>query len=519
MGCFRPSGVFSMEELEQNKIFLSALITDSIVTISPIEPYRALNVIMSIPEEIPFKFSRDELSEIYENLILDYPVLENFYYKKFRGLEYSLTKDERNALKGLLQWIIQELHVWDEAEDNNAKCLALIFIISNILIENLWDLKPFSVINNSKINTFLEVRFNKFQTNIVIPQQQQVPIWEKEAVQQYMEAIKKKDWQHLANNWHIWRNSPKLDQANTFQYQIFLFLLNYSPEKLISSTELYEDFISFMLICREHSFSLLQRFQLALNTKNELFRFALLFSLELNNNKYHDLTNAEADYFARIFQKIGINTDQLRHWLMIFNCYPVRFPIFAEGFGVYLAKYASEMEIDLYLESIKVEAINLKNGYFDTREILGKTFQKFAAVAECDVRKLFWNKCYCKWLAWDFGRAESHYHLSEVHLSNIDFGLVGYFIECKDDSCREEIVQGILKGIDSIFTGSWYVSQSNISTEFYNLLSKLQPVCYADEAGKDGLISWLMKPERFYYSPTFQIDERYKIAFALRDIK
>lgn len=508
-----------MEELEQNKIFLSTLITDSIVTISPIEPYRALNVIMSIPEEIPFKFSRDELSEIYENLILDYPVLENFYYKKFRGLEYSLTEDERNALKALLQWIIQELHVWDEAEDNNAKRLALIFIISNILIENLWGLKPFSIIKNSKINTFLERRFNKFQTNIVIPQQQQVPIWEKESVQQYMEAIKEKDWQHLANNWYIWRNSPKLDQANTFQYQIFLFLLNYSPEKLTNTTELYEDFISLMLICREHSFSLLQRFQVALDTTNELFRFALLFSLELNNNKYHDLTDAEADCFARIFQKIGINTDQLRHWLMIFNCYPVRFPIFAEGFGVYLAKYASEADTDLYLESIKFEAINSQHGYQNTRQILGKTFQKFAAVAESDVRKLFWNKCYCKYLAWNFGYAEDHYYLNAVHLSNIDYALVGYFFECKEQNDREEVIRTILKDIDSIFTKDWHISQSSMTTDLYNLLSKLQPVCYAGEVNKDVLISWLMKPEKIYYSSIFDIDERYRIAFSLRDIK
>lgn len=508
-----------MEELEQNKIFLSTLITDSIVTISPIEPYRALNVIMSIPEEIPFKFSRDELSEIYENLILDYPVLENFYYKKFRGLEYSLTEDERNALKALLQWIIQELHVWDEAEDNNAKRLALIFIISKILIENLWGLKPFSIIKNSKINTFLEGRFNKFQTNIVIPQQQQVPIWEKESVQQYMEAIKEKDWQHLANNWYIWRNSPKLDQANTFQYQIFLFLLNYSPEKLTNTTELYEDFISLMLICREHSFSLLQRFQVALDTTNELFRFALLFSLELNNNKYHDLTDAEADCFARIFQKIGINTDQLRHWLMIFNCYPVRFPIFAEGFGVYLAKYASEADTDLYLESIKFEAINSQHGYQNTRQILGKTFQKFAAVAESDVRKLFWNKCYCKYLAWNFGYAEDHYYLNAVHLSNIDYALVGYFFECKEQNDREEVIRTILKDIDSIFTKDWHISQSSMTTDLYNLLSKLQPVCYAGEVNKDVLISWLMKPEKIYYSSIFDIDERYRIAFSLRDIK
>lgn len=507
-----------MEELEQNKIFFRALITESIVTISPIEPSRTLNIIMSIPEEIPFKYSRDERSKIYQNLIKDYPVLENFYNKKSSGLENSLTQDERNSLKGLLRWIIQELLVWDETEDNNAKCLGLIFIISNILLENLWELLPFSLINNPKINTFLESRFNKFQTNIVIPQQQQVLIWENEAAQQYIQAIKERDWQHLATNWYIWGRSPKLEQANTFQYQIFLFLLNYAPEQLINATERYEDFIGLMLISTEHSFSLLQRFQLALDTKNELFRFILLFSLELNNRKYHGLTNAEADCFAQIFQKIGSNIDQLRHWLMIFNRYPVRFSIFAEGFGVYVAKYASEIGIDLYLESIKVESVNIQNGYYDTREILGKTFQKFAAVAECDTRKLFWNKCYCKYLAWNFGYIEEHYYLNTVHLSNIDYALVGYFIECKESGDRKEIVQNILKDIDSIFMKDWYASQSGVTTELYNLLSKLQPICYASEVGKSELVSWLMKPKKIYYSNIFYIDERYRMAFSLRDI-
>lgn len=515
MGCFRSSGVFSMEELEQNKIFFRDLITNGIGTISPIEPYRALEVLMSIPEEIPFLFSKEERNQIYRNLIQDYPILENFYDKKFRGLKDSLTEDEQNTLEGLLQWLIQELRVWDETEDKNAKRLAFIFIISNILIENLWELIPLCVINNPKLNTFLEGRFNEFQCNIVIPQQRQVPIWENEAAQQYIRAIHERDWQYLANKWHILGRSPKLDQANTFQYQIFLFLLNYSPEHLISATNRYEDFISLMLICREHSFSLLQRFQLALDTTNELFRFILLFSLERNNNKYHDLTDAEAECFARIFQKIGSNSDQLRHWLMIFNRYPVRFPIFAEGFGVYVAKYASEADIDLYSETIKVKAINSEHGYHDTRQILGKTFQKIAEFAESDVRKLFWSKCYCKWLAWNFGQAEEHYHLSAVHFSNIDYALVGYFIECQEQGDREEVVQNILKDVDSIFTKNWYGSQSGITTEFYNLLSKLQPVCYAGEVGKDELTSWLMKPEKIYGSNMCHIDERYKIAFSL----
>ncbi|MDO7430953.1 hypothetical protein Q5X64_15075 [Acinetobacter baumannii] len=508
-----------MEMLEQNKIFLRDVITNGSGAISPIEPCQALKVIMSIPEEIPFKFSREERNEIYSNLIQDYPILENFYDRKFRGLKDSLTEDEHNTLEGLLKWLIQELRVWDETDDKNAKRLALVFIISKILIENLWELIPPSVINNPKLNTFLEGRFNKFQCNIVIPQQQQVPIWEKEAAQQYIKAIHDRDWQHLANKWHIWRHSPKLDQANTFQYQIFLFLLNYSPEQLIRTTNQYEDFISLMLICREHSFSLLQRFQLALDSTNELFRFALLFSLELNNDKYHDLTDEEADCFAQILQKIGRNSDQLRHWLMIFNCYPVRFPILAEGFGVYVAKYASETDIDLYLETIKVEAINPQHGYYDTRRILGKTFQKIAEFAESDVRKLFWSKCYCKWLAWNFGQVEEHYHLSTVHLSNIDYALVGYFIECQEQGDREEVAQNILKDIDSIFTKNWYGSQSGIITEFYNLLSKLQPVCYAGEVGEDGLTSWLMKPERSYHPTKFQTDERYRVAFALRDIE
>lgn len=503
-----------MEELEQNKIFLRALIADSIANKS-IEPCHALKAIMSSSEAIPFKFSKNEWDEIYSQLFLDCPVLACFYDKKFSGLKNSLTEDEQNTLRELLPWVIQELRVWDENEDTNAKRLALIFIISNILIENIWELIPFSVINNTKINDFLAGRFDRFQCNIVIPEQCQVPIWEKEAVQQYMKAIESRDWLYMANNWHIWGRSPRLGQANIFQYQIFLYLLNHAPKQLLRSTERYEDFISLMLICRQHSIPLLQRFQIALDTTNELFRFSLLFSLELNN-KYDDLTDMEADCFARIFQKIGSNLEQLSCWLEIFNRHPVRFPILAEGFGVYLAMYASEVEIDLYLASIKIEAINTQQGSFDAREILGKTFQKFAMVAEQDVRKSFWNKCYYKWSAWNFGHGEERYHLSAVHLSNIDYALVGYFFECQNQSDRDVIVQSILNEIDNIFTKKWHSSQSDITTEFYNLLSKLQPICYACEVIQDGKIPWIIKNDRIYNSSTFQTDERYNLAFDLR---
>ncbi|MFZ3193604.1 MAG: hypothetical protein WA154_10420 [Moraxellaceae bacterium] len=505
-----------MEKLEQNKIFLRHLIADGIAKASPIAPCQALKSIMTTPEIIPFKYSEDERHDIYRILVLDYPVLENFYHKKIIGLNESLTQDEQDNLKGLLQWLMQDLRIWSEAEDIHAKRLSLIFITANILIENLWELIPPNSIYNIKLNEFLAGRFERFKCTIEIPQDSQVPIWEKEATQQYMDAIKEKDWQHLANKWHILGSSPKLDQANTFQNQIFLFLLSYSPEQLISATERYEDFISLMLICKEHSFSLIQRFQIALDTISELFRFSLLFSLELNNNQYDDLTDAEAEIFAQIFQKIARNPEQQSQWLLIFNCYLTRFAIFATGFGVYLAKYTSEIDFDLYLNAIKIDAINPQHGYESTRPISSITFQKFAEVADINRRKLLWSKCYHKWLEWDFGRAEQqYYYLGAVHLTNFDYALAGYFFECKNQEDREAFIQSILKDIDSIFIKQWYASQSDISTEFYNLLSKLQPVCHADNLNKDGQIPCLMKPERFYSSNTFQIDERYNMAFHL----
>lgn len=505
-----------MEKLEQNNIFLRGLIADGIAKASPIEPCQALKFTTSIPEEIPFKLSRNERCEIHTNLIRDYPILENFYYKKSKGLKDSLNEDEQTFLCGILKWMIQELRSWNEIEDKTAKKLALIFIISNILIENLWELIPSSKINNPKVIEFIKNRFNSFQHNILIPKQHQVPIWEKEESQKYIEAIKERNWQHLADKWYIWGRSPKLDQANNFQYQIFLFLLNHSPEKLIIATEPYDNFISLMLICREHGFSLLQRFQIALDTTNELFRFALLFSLELNNNQYDDLTDAEAEIFAQVFQKITKNPEQQIQWLLIFNRYPTRFAIFATGFGFYLAKHTSETDFDLYLNSIKIDSINPQNSYESTRPILSITFQKFAEIADTNRRKLFWSKCYLKWVEWDFGRAEERHYLGAVHLTNFDYAVVGYFIECKNQEDREAFIQSILKDIDGIFIKKWYASQSDISTELYKLLSKLQPVYHADNLSKDRQIPYLMKPEIFYSSNTFQIDERYNMAFHLR---
>lgn len=518
MGSSRSSGMSSMEMLEKNKTFFKALFTDGLENVHAIAPHVALKLITEISEDIPFKYSNNELREIEKGLLQDYLFLENFDDKKYRGLINSLTQDEQSILKGLLKWLINELKSWDEAKCS-VSLLSLIFIISDMLSENLWELIPPDLINNSQLNEFLEGRFGRFHYDIVIPQHQHVPIWEKEAVQPYMAAIKERDWLYMANNWHLWGRSPKFGRANIFQYQIFLYLLKYSQGSLLLAIEKYEDFFSLMLICREHDFSLLQRFKLACDTTNELFRFSLLFALELNNSQYNNLTDKEADFFARALQKMSGNLNQLSLWLIIFNRYLVRFQILAEGFGIYLAKYASEREIDLYLESIKLDAINLQNGYDDSRRILNTTFQKFATLADIAIREIFWSKCYRKWLNWNFGQAEDHYHLYSINLTNLDYAIVGYFIECQDQTGREQVVKSILRDVDSIFTKNWYASESEIKTQFYNLLSKLQTVSHAIEIIEGEQGPWIMQSKRVYLSTRFQVDDRYKIAFDLDHLK
>lgn len=505
-----------MEKLDQNTDFWKIFILNNIELASPIVPHHTLSFMRTCSESIPFKFTEQEFKEIFICIVKDFPVLENFFNKRIRGGESPVAEGEYISLRGLLKWLIYELHIWDEKDDKTARKLALILIISNRLSKNLWELIPESLINNPRVCIFLASRFDRFRCTIDIPQEQQVPLWEIEAVTKYDVAIKNRDWLHLANNWHIWGGSHKLGQANTFQHQIFLFLLNYSNELLLSAATEYEDFISLMLICREHSFSLGQRFQLALNTTNNLFRFALLFSLELNNSKYDGLTELEADCFALILKKCGNNSCILKQWFTIFNRYLIRYPIFSEGFGVYLAKYASEIEMDLFVESQRIQAIRIEKdayGVGDTRLILNKTFQKFSELAELELRKILWNKCYQKWKEWNFGSGGDYYFLNEIHLTNIDYALIGYFVECIDQSDREVTVQAILLDIDNIFTNNWYASVSEMMNNYYNLLSKLQPVCQADIIVNEVLKSWVTEAQKIYYSDILQRDERYQIAF------
>lgn len=79
----------------------------------------------------------------------------------------------------------------------------------------------------------------------------------------------------------------------------------------------------------------------------------------------------------------------------------------------------------------------------------------------------------------------------------------------------EQIIQNILSHIDSIFTKNWYASESDIKTEFYNLLSKLQTVSHSVQIIKDTQKSWIMPPDRAYCSTRFQSDERFKFTFDL----
>ncbi|MEQ1320032.1 hypothetical protein [Acinetobacter guillouiae] len=501
-----------MEELNSkfwNDVIDEVISSDEQIVLSPTS---AQSYVLSLNQDIPFNFSQDELNSLFLALENDFPFLKNFYNKKQYGLDKSLSSLEKETLKGLILWLLSTLESWNEQDRNSWKNLTLIFLISSYFSVNFWQFISKKVQPTDSIKCFLSNKISKFGISISIPED--APIWEKRATSNYLQAIRENNWVYLADHWHEWKFIEIIERPNVFSLQIFLFLTEFSLEELINGLNVYDNFFLLMSFGKQNSYSLDIRFKLALMTKNLLFKFSLIFSLELNVDKNLELTLEQANLFASFLNDIE-DMDFLKDLLNLINRYPIRFSFLARGLGTYLAKFSTDERVEIYLQSLRIEK-NEVNQYDDSRKILTRTFSYYNQIALSEVKKLFWSKCFSIWETWDLGYKDNDYFLNSINQSNLDYAIVNYYAENLNSSEIIEIINGIEKEVKSIFSTKWFLNKSDMNSYFFNLLSKLQVFCKANELISGCIdIDVIFKNEKTYTFNFFERDFRYKRLFRI----
>lgn len=495
-----------MEKLRDNSSFWSELV----ISISEEDyGYRKPIKTLKLLQEINLKYIvlLDDQQKIYNSLEDEFLLFNALHYKKEKGLE-NLPLLEINELKGVFSWALFCIKNFKGTTLDEKRQILLILYIFSCLDKNIWIYIPIEYLKNTILQEFLATNFISFKFQYL--EKDKDPIWEREAVSQYIHAVKTKDWIILANKWHIFGHNWRL-QANFLQKQILLYFFKSSWDLFIRKLNYYNEFILLMLLFRDHTFTLKQRLALAYKIDNELVCFALLFSLELNNANYKELSGGEAKTFSKILKKFfDKEPDLLDVWLKIFNKYLIRFPIFAKGFGIYLAHYADSKALDSYLNSVEVcPLINNPNHLSGDKEreiqIQTVVFKAFEAESvDVDQTNFFWEKCYLKWNDWQF--LNPKYLFNVIH-SSFDYAVIKYLIaEKKNEDLLLEI-DLIFKSVERALSHNWFASYSKYVTFINQKKSRLQIYCHVNNV-LNGIEQSILIPIDRIYSFTEITDVR-----------
>jgi hypothetical protein len=112
---------------------------------------------------------------------------------------------------------------------------------------------------------------------------------------------------------------------------------------------------------------------------------------------------------------------------------------------------------------------------------------------------------FARWSDWDFGERDGHSAPTEITLSNIDFTIVGYAVECLTPEERETHSTGCLNMVDRA-EHVWHKSQLNFMYYIYQVLSHSQPFLQARDCGTDR-DNWLSsKSGKYFFN---QLDDPY----------
>ena len=501
-----------MEVLNNSEFWSKVYI--SIESAQSIEPTRALNVIESFNVEIPFVLKNDDIEEIYVELKKDFKWLNDFYYKIEQGLNTSLSKEEVEELVGICKWIIDTANNWTKESDPYFKTVAICLIIIAWLNTNIWLYIKNSVKNTDLIDELIpHIANSKFS----LSSKNSIYIWEREAIDNMNLAIEHRNWLNIANGWSAFRKSGFHECRYVFTKGIFQFANVFSKEKILDSMKSSDEFLLMNIMIESDIFSMNDRLFLALNTTNNLFRFALLFSVELENLV---LSDEQEILMAKILLSISVEIETAKVWFSIFNRYLIRFSFFSGAFGIYLAEYADDTGMDIYLESLGSNGFSeINNSYGGNREILTKVFEKFGYIAKGAKRNIFWKKVYDKYIKEGLIGISGSKFMHDIHYSVFDYAIVKYYLECLDSNELDQLQ--IVKNEElKDISIKWWTDHSDMLSGFYYLISFLQPIYHSRYLIQDGLE--ILQPKcKQYISPQLVNDKKTCLMFdlCLSDIK
>jgi hypothetical protein len=460
------------------------------------EPKALLNALSDIENPLMALVDFNQANALFEAFYSEYEFLRGL------GLPTSFGPEERFRWAALLRWLVRELRAWRASADPASRKLAAMFVVAQLNDAGgvFWQLVPEDIGRNNELVGFLKALVGSFSTGIAIRGDAPAPISGQEAVEAFQVADRAGDWVEIGGRL---RSLEHQLTPSIILVQSVRCLYHCGISHLVDATANLRQTIIALQIAS--SLRADQRLGLAAISNNPYIEFAGVYQTVSIRRAAEQLSPTHEQMLSRVLLKVALDEPRWLAWMKLFNSYPVRYPALQAALGAALAE-AGDAAIDAYVNSIILTVIPIKSVMPNSnRQCIASCLRRFRASASSSKRTALWSKAHDRWSSWGFDRENPQTYLFNVGRCGLDYALVGFAAECMNDIDRGEANKAILATL-SMLENDWYVSLTDVISQFHRILSKFQP--YAHAASVQGSGEDWLTDARVYY-PFVPGDNKY----------
>lgn len=427
------------------------------------------------------------------------------FIRVIRSLGSVISVEQKEKLASLIRWLIATLCGWRQIIDPKRATLTVIIVAAARLDENgaLWGLMPDKINQNHELGFELQDILGRLQFRIGPGGFSRSPIVDGEQMEEFAAAEAEQNWsalRYFAENisWRFY-SSAILDQSVRGLNRFF-------PDQLIQKGRAVSQVGVAMQMMT--AISVVDSFRVATQAENNVLQFAAVCRLFSSHDRLRVFDDAEEDALVSLLRKVSTDAPRWTAWMQAFATHPYQTSLMQPAIGQCLA-LSDDTALRAYIEAILLQSNWL--GRNEVKTCLGA----FANCVSLERRQVAWRMAFARWSDWNFGERDDHSALTEISVSNIDFAIVGYAVECLTSEEREVQIAGCLKMVERV-EHSWHESHLNFMYSMYRVLSHSQPLVHARDCGTHRE-SWLWNKSYKFLFDQFN-DPYWRLRYNLHDL-
>lgn len=386
-----------------------------------------------------------------------------------------------------LRWVIRELRQWTpEGDEKHHKLIACLTIVRGCKRGSpAWELFPEDIRQNQPLMAAMETAIRSSKCSFSARGAGKAPVWEQEAVDEFIEADKKEDWVAI---YELWPQFEATIFSNTFLDLAVSGLARFDFDRLVEATADIHETAAAMILAQ--ALPTEQRLRVAAASKSEHIRFCFVLASIYRLPKTARLDDASASILSDLLVSISGDAERWSEWMRAFNRYPARHPALQAPLGRALAR------IECAQQEAYIDAIELGTYPSECRDLVTECMTAFRDAAPTGVRQKLWEIGHRRWKVWYISAKNEDSFATGIVLSYIDYAVMGYVLECLTVEQRVEEQNAIRERLGNI-EHVWHASKMAMLSAWYRGLSELQPYLQAEHV-QAGDKTWVATEYQFH---------------------